>query len=450
MRGYFQIGYGCADITPEESVPLGGYGNTSYRFFQSIRDRLRASCLALTDESNNTVILLELDALVIDDPFLSAVRKQIHSSFGIAEECVMISASHSHSSPDIWNRGEPAIARYHALLTSRLVDAASRALQDRSPATVAFGTVAVPNMNFVKHYYNVENGEKKFFGDNFGTPVYDETTDHATVANSNMHVLQVLREGKREIVLINWRAHPLFTGYASGRPNFELSADYVGSYRKALETMRPCHAMFFQGCAGNMNATTRLARERQYTTCDSYGMNLAAKAVECLEKHMTQATPGLVGHRQILLNAPLDHRTDGILEQAKAVQKLWRESNDLKKTVAFASQWGIRSPYHANAIVAKASKPASMEMEINAIAIGPDVAIVTGTEMFDTISTATEAESPFAMTLTMGYCGAYRGYLPSLYGFEYTCYESDVAWFAPGTAELVVKTYLQMLEELKK
>lgn len=447
MNDCFRIGYGCADITPEEPVPLGGYGNTSFRFFQSIRDKLRASCLALTDAMDHTVILLELDALVIDEPFLGAVRNQIHNTLGIAEECVMICASHSHSAPDIWNRGEPSILRYHTLLQERLVAAATQALEDRSAATVCYGTVAVPNMNFVKHYYNVENGEKKFFGDNFGTPVYDDTTDHATAANPNMHVVQIVRAEKPEIVLVNWRAHPHFTG---GAKKYDLSADYIGSYRKALEAMRPCRAMFFQGCAGNLNSSTRLKKERQYSTCDSYGMNLAAKAVECLEKHMTQAQPGLLKHRQRFLTAPLDHRSDHLLQEAKKVQKLWHETYDLQAAVEMGKPWGIRSPYHANAVVAKAGRPASMEMEINAIAIGPDVAIVTGTEMFDTVSTATEADSPFAMTLTMGYCNAYRGYLPSLYGFEYTCYESDVAWFAPGTAELVVKTYLQMLKELKR
>ncbi len=447
MKDHFLIGYGCADITPEESVPLGGYGNTSFRFFQSIRDRLRASCLALTDGANNTVILLELDALVIDEPFLSAVRKQIHSSLGIAEDCVMISASHSHSAPDIWNRTEPSILRYHALLEEQLAAAARQAMADRVPTQLFYGSISVPGMNFVKHYYNVEDGEKKFFGDNFGTPVYDETTDHATKANDNMHVLQFVREGKPEIVLINWRAHPHFTG---GAKKYELSADYIGSYRKALEAMRPCKAIFFQGCAGNLNSSTRLKKERQYTTCDSYGMNLAAKAVECLEKQMEPASAGEIKVKNRWLEAPLDHRTDHILEQAKQVQKLWNETYDLEAAVEMGRSWGIRSPYHANAIVAKASKPASMEMEINAIAIGPDVAIVTGTEMFDTISTATEEDSPFAMTVTMGYCNAYRGYLPSLYGFEYTCYESDVSWFAPGTAELVVKTYLQMLKELKQ
>ena len=39
--------------------------------------------------------------------------------------------------------------------------------------------------------------------------------------------------------------------------------------------------------------------------------------------------------------------------------------------------------------------------------------------------------------------------MPSLYGFEYTCYESDVAWFAPGIAEKMIETYIEMLKEMK-
>ena len=114
-----------------------------------------------------------------------------------------------------------------------------------------------------------------------------------------------------------------------------------------------------------------------------------------------------------------------------------------------AKRYGIRSPYHANAIVRKAAQPLSETMEINALCLGSDVAIITGSEMFDTISIKTEEASPFKMTATMGYCNAYRGYIPSKFGFEYTCYESDVAWFAPGIAEKMIETYTEMLKELK-
>ena len=443
----FLAGFGRVDITPQESVPLAGYGNTAKRYFRNIRDRVIGNCVAVTDEENSTVLLFDVDLLVMDEPVLGRVRAGILEQYGIPDDRVMICATHTHSGPDIWNTREAAIVRYHDLLVERLIEAAGKALADRKPSQLYYGTVEVPNMNFVKHYcHTTESGETLYFGDNFGTQVLDETTRHATENDPSLHVLQFKRESGKDIVIGNWRAHPHCT---SGSKKYDLSADYMGAYRRCLEAMRDCNAVFFQGCGGNNNSSTRLAFERRCTTCDSYGMALAAAAVECLEKNMTEAAPGKVKTKQIWLCYPLDHREDHRLNEAREVQKIWQETNDKAAVMAVASRYGIRSPYHANAIVRKAAQKASETMEINAMSFGPDVAIVTGSEMFDTISMKTEEGSPFKMTATMGYCNAYRGYIPSKFGFEYTCYESDVAWFAPGIAEKMIETYIEMLKELK-
>ncbi len=440
-------GFGRVDITPEESVPLAGYGNTSKRFFQNIRDRIIGNCVAVTDEADSTVLLFDVDLIVMDEPVLGMVRAGIEEKFGIAGERVMICATHTHSGPDIWNDREPSIVRYHNLLSRRLIEAAGKALADRQPSKLFYGTVEVPGMNFVKHYcHTTPEGETLYFGDNFGTQVLDETTRHATENDPSFHILQFTRTAGKDIVIGNWRAHPHFT---SGSKKYDLSADYMGAFRKCLEAMRDCNAVFFQGCGGNNNSSTRLAHERRCTTCDSYGMALAAAAVECLEKNMTQAPAGRIKTKQLWLEYPLDHREDHLLQEAREVQRVWQQTNDRLAVLEAAKPYGIRSPYHANAIVRKAGQPATDSMEINALCLGPEVAIVTGSEMFDTISIKTEEGSPFKMTATMGYCNAYRGYIPSKFGFEYTCYESDVAWFAPGIAEKMIETYIEMLKELK-
>lgn len=448
MEKYYRAGFGRVDITPAESVPLAGYGNTSMRFFQNIRDRIIGNCVAVSDDDGSTVLLFDVDLIVMDEPVLGMVREGITQKYGVPGDRVMICATHTHSGPDIWNDNEPSIVRYHDLLSSRLIEAAGAALADLKEAELYYGSVEVPNMNFVKHYcHTTADGQTLYFGDNFGKAVYDETTRHATENDPSLHIMQFKRQGGKDIVIGNWRAHPHFT---SGSKKYDLSADYMGAFRKTLEAMRDCHAVFFQGCGGNNNSSTRLPRERRYTTCDSYGMALAASAVECLEKNMTLAAGGSIKTKQVWLEYPLDHREDHMVEQALEVQQVWRATNDHAKVLEVARPYGIRSPYHANAIVNKSRRPASKTMELNAISIGPDVGIVTGSEMFDTISIMTEAESPYAATITMGYCNAYRGYIPSKFGFEYTCYESDVAWFAPGIAEKMVETYLEMLKELKE
>ena len=63
----FLAGFGRVDITPEESVPLAGYGNTSKRFFQNIRDRIIGNCVAVTDENGNiTDVKIEYNENYVD------------------------------------------------------------------------------------------------------------------------------------------------------------------------------------------------------------------------------------------------------------------------------------------------------------------------------------------------------------------------------------------------
>ena len=48
-----------------------------------------------------------------------------------------------------------------------------------------------------------------------------------------------------------------------------------------------------------------------------------------------------------------------------------------------------------------------------------------------------------------GYTNGQMGYMPTLEAWRYTCYESDTTGYAPGTAELIAHTQLEMLKELK-
>ena len=55
-----RIGFGRADITPVESVPLRGYGNTSRRMSGPVLSPLYATCLAFSDGAN-TVLFSTMD-----------------------------------------------------------------------------------------------------------------------------------------------------------------------------------------------------------------------------------------------------------------------------------------------------------------------------------------------------------------------------------------------------
>ena len=146
----------------------------------------------------------------------------------------------------------------------------------------------------------------------------------------------------------------------------------------------------------------------------------------------------------------VDHSEDHRIEDAKKVVKVWVETSDYAAVREVAAPLGIRSPYKATAIVRRYNGPQELDLELNTITIGEELAFITApNELFDTISVMVEEGSPYGQTLTLGYCNAYRGYIPSKFGYEYTCYESDATWFEPGIGEQIAEQFISMLKEMK-
>jgi len=442
-------GYARAKITPTMSVPLAGYGNSSQRMSKTVLDDLYATCLALSDGNGQPVLLFALDLQGAWDEVMS-FRRTISSETGIPPERIMITASHTHSGPDLSN-DMPVVAQYMIQLGQGMIQAAKDAIADMKPSTLRIGSVETENMNFVKHYSYVDaNGQTQYFGDNFGSQVINSTTKHTTEVDPTMHIVEFVREGGKNIVLSNWRAHPHFSSFVDTSKKYAVSADYIGSFRDAIEKKYDCSFIYFQGAAGNINATTKLASERRTEDRVEFGGILADYAMQCLQNNMKQVDAGPIQITQTKFAGTVDHSTDNLLLNAEAVRTVWQQTNSSKQALAADTSGRIRSPYHANGIIGRAYAGASITLELNAISIGKSIALVTAPdELFDTNSAWLETQSPYEMTLTLGYANGHNGYIPSQAGYDYTCYESDVTKFVPGTGEQVQETFLTMLKTLK-
>lgn len=451
------VGFNRQVVVPDESIPLTGYSNEPQRYHQQIGQDICATCVAISDNTDNTVLLIGMDICTLAPYFYEEGRSLVAAAVGVPDQQIYMAATHTHAAPAVgWADRKPEAKRFRDKFMDAVILACKEALADRKIATMRTGSVETENMNFVKHYKAVykttheKAGQICYLGDNFGNIQDAILVDHATKADPTLHLLQFQREGGKDVVIANFRAHPHFDG---GVKKYVLSSDFPGAFRKALETMQDCHAVYFQGAAGNMNSGTRMPSERRFTNAVSYGLALAGYAAECLQRHMMPARTGLIKTKQHTFYGHINHTMDHLAETAREIRHVWDTTFDKERCAEMSKPYGIRSVYHAGAIYWNSRRNDQEDgwMVLNAVSIGEDFAFVTFPgEMFDSISVRMEENSPFPTTMMLGYCYHHIGYLPSAVAYKYTSYETDITRFAPGTGEEIADTHVAMLRELKE
>ena len=444
-------GYARQVVEPTESIPISGFGNDAQRFHTSMTEDICVTTVALSDEKGSTVLMIGMDTGIAYDPVTEPARQRISQLTGLTQDRIIMAGTHTHSGPSVGWADQPAMKKYIQQMIDAIVHTAQDALADRKEAKIYAGSLEAENLNFIKHYNvrDMTTGELSVIGDQYGTTQNKVLIDHTTQVDPTLHMVKLVREGKKDIVIANFRAHPHFTG---GYKAYNLSSDFIGAFRMAIELMADCHAVYFQGACGNVNSSTRLHAERRFTTCRSHGTALAATALECLARCMKEVAPSPITTKQVRVYGEIKTVDKTMEDAARMVNEHWKKTFDRERCVELGEPYGIHSPYHAGALLANLERTKEKDglMILNAAVLGQELAFVTFPgEMFDSISVRMEDNSPFATTLMLGYCHHHVGYLPSAAAYKYGSYEVDITRFAPGTGEMIADTYVQMLNELK-
>lgn len=438
-----KVGYAKIDTTPEFPVPLGGYGLPEKRIHNNVLNPLYAICVAVND-GERTVLFFNLDQAGFPPELVKETAERIEKAYGIPEECIIFNSTHTHSAPalSIATPSE-AIEEYKKYLVDKIVEVVPEAIADLSPAKLTIGAGQVLGWNYVRRYL-LSDGS--YGGDNFGDFVNNVPVAHETEADHTMQVIRWVREDKKDVLMINWQAHPHRTG---GAAKLDLASDLVDVFRNKVEEEHDVLTAFFQGCAGNLNSHSRMPGEKRKPSYISVGEGLA-EGIKPILASMRPVKADKIRIYREDYEGEVNHQTDHLVPLAMEVKEFSKTAKDLGEARKFAKSKGFNSTYHANAIINRSNMPKTEMLSIGAVSFG-DVCIAhTPNEPYDEVGLHVKATSPFEMTFVLGYTNGRGGYMPTIKAFHHGGYGCDICHFPAGETEKLTNRLIEIVTDLKK
>lgn len=430
-----QAGYGRVAVTPDYQVHISGYGDDETRLSQEVLDDICITCIALKD-GDTTVLLYTSDMLSMNPWVVGALRGVISPATGVPAERIYLTATHSHSSPALYGKWDSSVTFRESFLQGA-VEAANLALADLAPAQMLSATREIPLMNFVRHY-QVEDGT--YAGSNFGNWKL-KFVGHATETDPRMVLVKFAREGKPDIVMMNWQAHN-DNVHEVGYNN--VSASYTGKIRERFEQRTGDHFAFFMGASGNQNCVSLLPHEKHGLAWDAYGYKMADHAMEALAD-LKPVTGEGIRTCHVDFEVDMNHAQEELLDIAKEVRRVWKTEGKPAGTKLARSN-GLSSVYHANSIITRVDLPKTTTLELNAFRVGDMGFVTSSNEVFSTVGRYVRANAPYETTFILT---GNNIYLPCREAYEYRSYEGDTSQYAIGTAERIQEKLVEMLKEVR-
>ena len=237
------VGWGAADITPEQADDLHGLHHA--RVSEGTRDPVTATALALSsgEDASKAAILVSCDLCVAADSLRDAVRERVgRAAPELPSASIVLNATHTHTGPtaflesDLVRRnGAPfppdevelpvmSGADYIAWAADRIADAAVTAWRNRAPSAVGYG-LGQAVVGYNRRVADAD-GSSRMYG-------ATETAEFSHVEGDADHDVNLLAfwsgEGALTGLVVNVACPAQVT--AGG---FEISADYWHDVRCEL------------------------------------------------------------------------------------------------------------------------------------------------------------------------------------------------------------------------
>ena len=442
-------GAATSNITPEIGQEIIG-GFVPYPS-KHVHDELHVRCLVLED-GKVKLALVVCDLLGIQRVVSTEARRMIHETVGIPPDCVMISATHTHSATSALGRDrlkpEQTLDDYQEFVARRIADGVARAHHNRRPAQIAFGSVDVPEHVFNRRWHMRPGSVpiNPFGGTDLvkmnppaGSP---NLTEPAGPTDPTVSFIAA-REPNGALISV-FSAYSLH--YVGGVGSADVSADYYGVFSEHLRRLvdagqpknlpvdrPPFVAMMANGTSGdinNINFRNPRPGKKPYEQIHFVAEDIAGKVHAALAKlEYTDHVPLAACYREPSI----------AWRRPSAEQKKWMEMT----LAAGPKDKQDLSYIYADRISRMTSYPETTTIPLHILRIG-DVCIGTmPCEVFAEIGLDFKRRSPLPHSFMVELAHGYFGYLPTPRQHKFGGYET---WL--GTNRLEITASDKLLDEL--
>jgi neutral ceramidase len=424
-------------ITPPRGMPMAGYYYV--RLNEGTHDDLHAKAIVIEGDGGK-VALVALDLVGIPRHFVEEARLQIEKETGISGSRVMISATHSHTGPELGGRlkgvdasTEKLAQGYYRTLPGKIAESVRLANSRLATAKISEGVGHEGSVSFIRRYF-MTDGTVGWNPGKLNPKIVRPTGQ----IDPDIGIVSLQSsEGKPLATYVNFANHQDTMG------GTQFSADYAYTLAKDLTDAKGSGmvTLFTIGCAGNINHidVSRSGPQKGPEESARIGTILAGDVLKTWP-HLREVSPGPIQERSQIVPLPLAPYAPEDVPKARDVVAAYGKPN---------SRPFYDQVYAFKVLELEERKHKPLEAEVQVIALGRDLAWVgLPGEIFVELGKTIKLASPFRQTIIAELANGSLGYIPDRKAYPQGAYEPISARMAAGGGEKLVDAASTMLIDL--
>ncbi len=431
----YEAGFSEQVITPPVGTPLAGFFHN--RVSTRVRDDLHARTMVLGDGCTR-IALVSLELICVDSDFVDKAKALIAEETGIDPDHIMITATHTHTGPEVRLIGNK-VARndtWLARLPRLIADAVKRATENPVTVSLRIGRIKTEGYVFNRLFKRKDGSEQ------MGQwACRSDLLGPAGPVDADIQTLSLVDESGTVCGMIfNLGMHggPTVGG---GDADF-ISADWPGEVAHHLRLLygRDMLPMYLQGSCGDTwphPYEDRMRPQDGPTKALSLGRGLAGAAAygdERAEPETSSCLSVIVRHVDI----PYYTRTPELMAEVAALKR--RENLDAAEAyfVKAIEEW----PFDGKVC----------RVPLQVIRIASLAVVAVPAQIFTQIALEMKHWSPASHTLVVELCNArVTSYVPTADQVERGAYGSRPIvsrWLSTDAGRRMIDAVIVMLQEL--